>query len=77
MEKTKSVYYVRHPVAAEQVDRIRAAGYKVVDSAFMPADYLNPPLEADAGGEPPALVDGNAGQQAGKTATRRGRPPKG
>lgn len=36
------VIYEPHPVTAERKAELRAAGYKIIDAAFAPADYVHP-----------------------------------
>jgi hypothetical protein len=41
------IIYQKHPVTAEQKAQLRAQGYKIIDEAFAPADYVHP--ESDKG----------------------------
>ncbi|WP_193570318.1 hypothetical protein [Luteibacter yeojuensis] len=46
MEKQK-VHYEPHPVSPERKAELRAQGYRIVDVAFAPADYVRADAEPE------------------------------
>jgi len=48
---TQKIVYERHPVSPERKKALRAAGFKIIDAVFAPADYVHP-LATDTGDEP-------------------------
>jgi len=48
---TQKIVYERHPVSPERKKALRAAGLKIIDAVFAPADYVHP-LATDTGDEP-------------------------
>jgi len=65
-EVVKRAYYVRHPVSAEAASKIRALGYRVVDSKFKPEGYENPPYAGDGTKAQQANSNGALGAGKGK-----------
>lgn len=45
------VIYEPHPVSAERKAELRAQGFRIVDVAFAPEDYVAPEAPANEGGE--------------------------
>jgi hypothetical protein len=57
------IIYEPHPVSPERKAQLRAQGFKIIDAAFKPVDYVEPVSDAPQAETPPVPV-------------KRGRPPK-
>lgn len=68
MAEQKPIWYEPHPVTPERKAELRAKGFAIVDSQFMPADHHQDAQPSPAGTHPP---DANEGEGAMKVADMR------
>lgn len=72
------IVYLKHPVSAELKAKHRAAGEKIMDAKFAPADYQKvEPVAAAPVDEPVAIIEPQDDvEYAPEPIKRRGRPRK-
>lgn len=52
----KKVWYEPHPVSPKRKAELRAKGYQIIDTAFMPEGHENPPDDGESEGAKKATV---------------------